>query len=406
VGSFDALGHRNFRLLFAGAFLSNVGTWMQAIALSWFVFLLTHSAFWVSFVTFVNFIPTVLSPIGGVYTDRLDRRRILLVTQGFMMIDATALATLAWLHHATLFAVMALTFGQGLAFAMNGPTWQAFVPSLVPPEAMVNAIALNSVQFSLARVVGPAIAGVVIASYSNGAALVFALNAISFLTVIGALLMMKTRPAAVVPRERVRDLLRTGLAYTWQNRRIRAMITAIAVVSFFAAPAGSLLPVFAAKVYGRGAGSYGSLAAALGVGSVAGALTLGRLGNRIGRRVIALAAVTVGVALVLFGAVRSYATGLILMFLFGAAYLLVISGTNSDIQLTVDDRVRGRVMSIWMLAFGVSYPVGSLLAGVAASVWGAPTTVIAGAVVCCAWGLGMLRWFPGPAPRPALEPGS
>jgi MFS family permease len=178
------------------------------------------------------------------------------------------------------------------------------------------------------------------------------------------------------------------------------------VVSFFAAPAGALLPVFAAKVYGRGAGSYGALAAALGLGSVAGALTLGRLGNRIGRRVVALAAATAGVSLMLFGAVTSYATGLILMFLFGAAYLLVISGTNSDIQLAVDNRVRGRVISIWMLAFGVSYPVGSLLAGIAASVWGAQATVIAGAVVCFAWGLGMLRWFPGPAPRPALEPGS
>jgi MFS family permease len=404
VGSFDALRHRNFRLLFIGAFLSNVGTWMQAIALSWYVFLLTHSAFWVSFVTFVNFIPTVLSPIGGVYTDRLDRKRILLATQSFMMMDAALLATLAWLHHATLFTVLALTFGQGLAFALNGPTWQAFVPSLVPPEAMVNAISLNSAQFSLARVVGPAVAGVVIASYSAGAALVFTVNAVSFLTVIGALMMMRTRPVVVAERERVRDLLRTGLAYTWENRRIRAMIAAIAVVSFFAAPAASLLPVFAAKVYGRGAGTYGSLAAALGVGSVAGALTLGRLGNRIGRRVVALAATSAGVSLLLFGAVRSYAAGLILMFLFGAAYLLVISGTNSDIQLAVDDRLRGRVISVWMLAFGVTYPVGSLLAGVAASVWGAPTTVVAGAVVCCFWGLGMLRWFPGPAPRPAFEP--
>jgi MFS family permease len=406
VGSFDSLRHRNFRLLFTGAFLSNVGTWMQAIALSWYVFLLTHSAFWVSFVTFVNFIPTVLSPIGGVYTDRLDRKRILLCTQSFMMIDAATLATLAWLHHATLFVVMALTFGQGLAFALNGPTWQAFVPSLVPPEAMVNAIALNSAQFSLARVVGPAIAGVVIASYSDGAALVFTLNAVSFLTVLVALLMMRTPRVVLGGRQRVRDLLRTGLAYTWENRRIRAMIAAIAVVSFFAAPAGALLPVFAAKVYGRGAGSYGALAAALGLGSVAGALTLGRLGNRIGRRVVALAAASAGGSLVLFGAVRSYGAGLMLMFLFGAAYLLVISGTNSDIQLAVDDRLRGRVISVWMLAFGVSYPVGSLLAGVAASVWGAPTTVVAGAVVCCVWGLGMLRWFPGPAPRPALEPGS
>src|SRR5437773_1471641 len=244
MGSFDSLRYRNYRLLWTGAILSNVGTWMQSVALAWFVFLITRSAFWVSFVTFANFIPTVLSPIGGVYTDRPDRRRILMATQSFMMVDAALLALLAWLHHATLFAVMALTVGQGVAFAFNGPTWQAFVPSLVPPEAMVNAIALNSAQFSLARVIGPAVAGIVIASYSDGAALVFTVNAASFLTVIGALALMRTQRFVPGERRRVGELLRTGLAYTWANRRIRAMITAIAVVSFFAAPAGSLLPLF------------------------------------------------------------------------------------------------------------------------------------------------------------------
>src|SRR2546427_12246578 len=134
---------------------------MQSIALAWYVFLLTRSAFWVSFVTFVNFVPTVLSPIGGVFTDRLDRRRILFATQTFMMADAAVLATLAWLHHATLFAVLALTFGQGLAFAFNGPTWQVFVPSLVPSEAMVNAIAPNSTHIIRASGHWPAISGTI-----------------------------------------------------------------------------------------------------------------------------------------------------------------------------------------------------------------------------------------------------
>jgi len=406
LGSFESLRHRNFRLLWVGAFLSNIGTWMQSIALAWYVFLLTHSAFWVSFVTFVNFVPTVLSPIGGVYTDRLDRRRILFATQTFMMADAAVLAVLAWLHHATLFAVMALTFGQGLAFAFNGPTWQAFVPSLVPPDAMVNAIALNSAQFSLARVIGPAIAGAVIATTSNGAALVFGINAISFLTVIGALGLMRTAPFRPGERQRVREQLRSGFVYTWRHRRIRAMIAGIAVVSFSAAPATALLPLFAADVYGRGAGSYGSLAAALGLGSVAGALVLGRLGNRIGKRVIAAAMTSVGAVLLVFGATDAYPVGLAMMFLFGASYLLVVSGTNSDIQLAVDDQMRGRVISIWVVAFGVAYPAGSLLAGLLASVWGPQATAVAGAVVCAAWGLGMLRWAPGPSPRPALEPGS
>src|SRR5262245_12916173 len=359
---------------------------MQSIGLSWYVFLITHSALWVSFVTFANFFPVVLSPIGGVYTDRLDRKRILMATQTFMMLDAAVLAALTWLDQASLATVMLLTVANGLAFAVNGPAWQAFVPSLVPPEAMVNAIALNSAQFSLARVVGPAIAGAIIATSTNGPALVFTLNAVSFLAVIAALLLMRTERFVPGRTHRAWDLLRAGMAYTWSHRRIRAMITTIGVISFFAAPATALLPVFAAKVYGRGAGSYGALAAALGVGSVAGALGLGRLGNRIGRRVIAAATMTAGVVLVLFGAIPSYPAGLLLMFLFGAAYLLVISGTNSDIQLAVDDRVRGRVISIWMLAFGVAYPVGSLLAGAVASAWGPRVTVIAGAVVCLAWG--------------------
>ena len=404
MGSFDSLRYRNYRLLWTGAILSNVGTWMQSVALAWFVFLITRSAFWVSFVTFANFIPTVLSPIGGVYTDRLDRRRILMATQSFMMVDAALLALLAWLHHATLFAVMALTVGQGVAFAFNGPTWQAFVPSLVPPEAMVNAIALNSAQFSLARVIGPAIAGAIIAVSGSGAAIVFSVNAVSFLTVIGALALIRTEPSGSAERRPVRDLLRTGLTYAWEHRRIRTMIASIAVISFFAAPASALLPIFAADVYGRGAASYGALAAALGLGSVGGALVLGRLGNRIAARIIAWAMVMVGAVLLVFGAVPSYPVGLAMMFLFGAAYLLVVSGTNSGIQLAVDDAVRGRVISIWVLAFGVAYPVGSLLAGLVASTWGPRGTIMVGAGMCGLWGLGLLRQS-GPAPQALLEPG-
>src|SRR5438034_2668093 len=181
---------------------------MQTIALSWHVFLITHSAFWVSFVTFANFFPVILSPIGGVYTDRLDRKRILFATQTFMMLDAAVLAALTWLNHAGLFAVLALTFGQGLAFSFNGPTWQAFVPSLVPSEAMVNAIALNSAQFSLARVIGPAIAGVIIGSSASGPAIVFTINAVSFLAVLGALSQMRTERFVPPPRHSLGEQLR------------------------------------------------------------------------------------------------------------------------------------------------------------------------------------------------------
>ena len=407
MGSFDSLRYRDYRLLWTGAILSNIGTWMQTIALAWYVLVLTDSAFWVSFVTFINFIPVVLSPVGGVYSDRLDRKKILLATQTLMMLDAAVLAVLAWTGHATLFAVLALTFGQGVAFAFNGPTWMAFVPSLVPSDAMVNAIALNSAQFSLARVIGPAIAGGIIASSSDGPAIVFGVNAASFLTVLIALSMIRTRSVPRRSEHTIRDQLVGGLRYTWNNRRIRTMIAAIGVMSFFAAPASSLLPIFADDVFKRGAGAYGWLAAALGLGSVAGALILGRLGNRVSPPIIATAMIALGVFLALFAAIPSYPLGLVLMFLFGTAFLLFVSGTNSDIQLQVDERVRGRVISIWMLAFGVMYPIGSLLAGLVAEAWGAPATTFAGALACGAWGVAMTwRFRRGPATQPIFEPGT
>lgn len=405
MNSFDSLRHRNFRLLWIGAILSNVGTWMQSVALSWYVFELTRSAFWVSFVTFVNFVPTVLSPIGGVFTDRLDRKRILLVTQSFMMVDAAVLAVLAALGRASLFAVLALTFGQGLAFALNGPTWQAFVPSLVPPEALVNAIALNSAQFSLARVIGPAIGGVLIVSAGPG--LVFALNAVSFVAVLVALGLVRV-PRHVPPPERPNVVaeLTQGLRYTWHEHRIRMMIATVAVASFFGAPVIALLPIYAADVFGRGAGSFGVLAAAAGAGSVVGALGLSRVGARVTPGAVAWSMAAMGASLVGFATAGAYATGLLLLVAYGAAYLFSISGTNGDIQLQVDDAYRGRVLSLFMLAFGAAYPLGSLVAGLAAERWGAPVTTVVGGTACGAWGVRLAWWwYRNPRTRPALEPG-
>lgn len=406
MGSFDSLRYRDYRLMWSGAVLSNIGTWMAAVALSWYVFVLTHSAFWVSFVTFINFLPTVLSPIGGVFTDRFDRRKILFVAQAFMMIDAAALAILAWLDQANLFAVMALTFGQGLGFAVNAPAWMAFVPSLVPAASLVNAIALNSAQFSLARVIGPAVAGALIASTPHGVTLTFAVNAISFVAVLVALALVRARPAGPPERRTVRDLLIGGFSYTWRHRPIRSMIGVIAVLSLFGAPVTALLPNFAADVFGRGAGGFGALAAALGAGSVLGALLLGRVGSRVTPAIIAGSLVGLAAVLLLFATIQVFAVGVALMVGYGTSFLFIVAGTNSAIQLLVDERVRGRVISIWMLAFGAFYPVGSLIAGVAAEAWGAPVIAVAGGVVCGAWGLVLLARSAWPAGRAALEPGT
>jgi len=402
MGSFESLRYRNFRLLWTGAVLSNIGTWMQTVALSWHVLVLTRSAFWVSFVTFAYIIPTIASPIAGVYTDRMDRKRILLYAQAFMMVNAALLAALAWIGQAKLAAVLVLTFGQGLGFAVNAPAWIAFLPSLVPPSAMVNAIALNSVQFNLARVIGPAIAGALIVV--SGPALVFTLNAASFVTVLIALGLIRTEWAGRRDHRTVRELLVNGFEYAWRHRPIRQLIAAIAVLSLFGAPATVLLPVFASEVFERGAGGYGALAAALGFGSVLGALALGRLGNRVTGNVIAAAMISVSLVLVLFASIEVYAAGILLIALFGASFLMVVAGTNSGIMLRVDERIRGRVISIWMLAFGVAFPIGSLLAGAAAEAWGAQPATVVGGAACGVWGAGMLWRSRGPAARPALEP--
>ncbi|MDP8956236.1 MAG: MFS transporter, partial [Actinomycetota bacterium] len=266
MGAFDSLRYRDYRLLWTGAVVSNIGTWMHMTALSWYVFLLTRSAFWVSFATFAYFLPTVLSPIAGVYTDQFNRKKLLGYAQLFMIANAGVLAILVATEHASLFWVMALTFGLGTGFTFNGTTWQAYMPSLVPPESMVNAIALNSAQFSVARVIGPAIGGVLLGVV--GAGLIFGINAISFAAVLAALALIRGGSRTPPQRRTVRDLLMGGFAYTWGHRRIRAMIVVIAVMSFFASPVTALLPIFAANIFGRGASGFGTLAAAMGVGSV------------------------------------------------------------------------------------------------------------------------------------------
>ena len=403
MGSFDSLRHRDFRLFWTGALLSNVGTWMQTTALAWYVFLLTHSAFWVSFVTFANLFPMVLAPIGGVVTDRFDRRAILAWTQSTMLVLASALALLVLVHRATLPAVMALTIGQGIAFALNGPTWLAFVPSLVPPDSMVNAIALNSMQFNAARVVGPAIGGALIAA--SGPGLVFGINAVSFVAVLVALVSIRT-PAVRLPAPGVGLLssLAGGFSYIRRHRVIRTLLLTTAAISFFAAPVQSLLPIYAADVFRRGAGGYGLLGASVGVGSVGGALALGRLGSRVTVRVIAAALALVGAELVLFALLRSYAAGLALMVVYGGTYLFAVASMNSRIQLEVDEEMRGRVMSMFMLAW-VPFPLGSLVAGALASHVGARATTVTGAACCAAWGLGLgWRRLRPPSAEPGIEP--
>jgi len=390
VPAFHSLRYRDYRLLWAGAAISNTGTWMQHVALSWYVLELTGSVFWVGAVTFANFFPMWLSPLGGVLADRFDRRKLLLATQAAMMLAAVALGLLATTGRATIGPVMVITTVSGLAFAVDAPTRQAFFPSLVPRDAMVNAIALNSAQFSLARVIGPAIGGLMIGGI--GVETVFWVNAGSFLAMLAALWVVRgPERLRSVDGERAGGL-RAGLAYAWRHPVIRAMLASTAVLSVFAGPISALLPVFARDIFEAGPGGFGILAAALGLGSVGGAILLGRIG-RVNPRMIAGAIAVSGAALIAFALSPGFAAAIVAMVLFGVAYLFCVSATNSQIQTTVEESARGRILGLFLLAFGGTFPLGSLVAGAIASATSVVVTTIGGALVCVGWGVALLlRW--------------
>jgi MFS family permease len=387
VGAFASLRHRDYRLMWIGSALSNTGTWMMWVALSWHVLQLTHSAFWVGAINFANFFPMWLSPLGGVLADRFDRKKVLLVTQSVMMVDGAALAVLAGTGHATLWPVLLLTLILGFVFAMDAPARHALFPTLVPRETMVNAIALNSAQFSLARVIGPAIAGPLVATV--GVTPVFWANAGSFLAVLVALWLIRSPyrgPEAGQPRVTILD----GVRYAWRHPLVRAMLLAILVYSLFGAPIQALLPVFADEVFARGARGFGLLAAAMGAGSVVGAVVLGLLG-RVSVRIVGVGLALSGASLIAFASVGSFALAVPLVLVFGGMYLFSISAMNSRIQTSVDDAMRGRVVGLFMMVFGGVFPVGGLIGGAIADRIGAPLTTGVGAAVVLLWGLG-LAW--------------
>ena len=393
MGTFDALRHRDYRVLWTGALISHTGTWMEAAVLSWFVFDVTRSPFWVGLVAFANFAPMVLSPIGGVLADRMPPRRILFTTQWLMLGVAATLAILAATGTATRWSVLGLALAEGIGIAFNGPTWMTFIPRLVPEEALVNAVALNSAQWSVARVIGPALGTALLGVFGYG--LVFGINALSFVSVLVALSMIRprARPAAAASPRDAR-FMREGFRMAWANRRVRAILFAVVALAFFAGPTLSLLPVYVGERFGRGAGELGLLMSVQGAGAVLGALALGRLGSRLQRPpLIAAGMVAVALSMLVLAVSPGMLLALPAVAVFGAGYLFCVSGMNSDVQLAIGNEVRGRVMSIYLMALVGTYAFGSLAAGSVAQHLGAPVTSVGGAVVCGVAGLGLLRWW-------------
>ncbi|HUP00843.1 MAG TPA: MFS transporter [Gemmatimonadota bacterium] len=362
-GAFVALRNRDYRVFWCGALVSNTGSWMQTVAQGWLVLELTDSAFMLGLVGFASTFPMlVLLLVGGVYADRVDRRRLLIGTMSSMMACAAALAALTGLGVVSIGHVLALSFLTGIGLAMAAPAYQAFVHDLVGRRDLQNAIALNSAQFNLSRVVGPSLAGLAVGAI--GLAGCFGLNAASYLAAIAALALVRPAHRPVRGAAPMWESLREGFAYARERRRVLALLVLTALMSVLAMPYSTLLPIIARDVLGLDASGLGYLFAVGGVGAVAGALSLAVRGGpgRRGRYLLAC---------VIAAGVGTAGLGLARTPLFAGVTLVVISFSatsaialmNTLLQELVDDRMRGRVLSMYALAFMGTFPIGNLLAG-------------------------------------------
>jgi len=367
-----AFTYRDFRILWFGAFTSTVGTWMQKVAQSWLVFELTKSSFYLGLDDFLGQLPILLlTLIGGVIADRHDRRQLLLASQYVQMATAFTLAALVYWNVVHIWHILALSFATGIAQAFGGPAYQSLVPSLVAKKDLPNAIALNSIQFNLARVFGPLLAGTTLAAF--GTAMCFGLNGLSFLVVIGAILLLSIKHTRPAERKPILHELNVGLAYVRSQPAIVALTVLAFMTTFLGLPLLTFLPIFAREIFHGGVERYSELMAYSGAGAVCGALVVAWLGRfkRMGLTLL-LVQVVFGLLVTAFAFSRIGWLSNLLIFFDGAALLVVFSMIASLVQLIVPDHMRGRVVSVYMVAFRGGMPLGSLWGGYAASLTSAP----------------------------------
>jgi predicted MFS family arabinose efflux permease len=399
--AFVSFGHRNYRLWFAGQSASLVGTWMQFTAQGFLVFELTHSPAFLGYVGFASGVPVWLFMLfGGVLSDRMPRRNLLLMTQTAMMILAFFLAALTFLGHIQPWHIVVLAFGFGVANSFDTPARQAFAVELVGREELSNALALNSTMINLATAIGPAVAGVVYALLGPGWC--FTINGVSFIAVISALLMMRLKP--LTSRERTGtpfDDLKEGLRYVVSHPTIRVLIVVATMATVFGMSFVTLMPAWAVTILHGNSTTNGFLQSARGVGSLIGGLMIASLArNKIKGKVLTLGSLVFPVLLLVWSAMRWLPLSLLVLLGVGWSMMLVFNMANILVQSVVSDQLRGRVMSIYSLGFFGMFPVGALLAGTVAEKIGAPSTVALAAIVLLAFG-GVL-WLRMPHLR-ALE---
>ena len=367
-----ALTYRDFRTLWLGAFISTVGTWMQKIAQNYLVFSLTGSVFYLGLDSFLGELPLFLfTLIGGVIADRHSRRHLLIGSQYVQMTTAFTLTTLVYLDVVSVWYILTLSFVAGCAQAFGGPAYQSLIPSLVPKENLPNAVALNSIQFNLARTVGPLLAGLTVAAF--GYAACFGINGLSYLVVIVALLSIRVPHVPPAIRHRIVDELRSGLTYVRHEGALFPLTLLAFATTFLALPLLTFLPVFAQEIFHRDLDLYTQMMAFSATGAVLGGLVVAWLG-RFKRMGLTLLVVQIGFGMVVvgFASSRILWIDLLLLFLGGAALMIIVSLSLSLVQLVAPNELRGRVMSIYLVAFRGGVPLGSLASASVASVTSAP----------------------------------
>ena len=379
-----ALEHRNYKLFFGGQSLSMIGTWMTQVATSWLVYRVTGSAWLLGLVGFSGQVPALLlTPFAGVWVDRWNLHRTLKITQALSMAESFALAALALSGRINTWEIIALTAFQGAVNAFDMPARQAFLIEMITDRAdLSNAIALNSSMVNGARLIGPSIAGMIIAVAGEGYC--FLIDGISYLAVIGSLLLMHIgAPAARRERESVLAELKEGWNYVVTFAPIRAILLLLAAIGLFGVPYSVLLPIFASNILHGGPHTYGFLTGATGVGALISALTLAMRKSIVGLgRVIAASAFVFGASLMAFGGSHWLWFSLLLMLAAGFSMMQIFSACNTILQTIVEEDKRGRVMAFYTMSFLGVAPFGSLVAGALAGKIGAPLTLALGGVLC------------------------
>ncbi len=386
-----ALAYRDFRVLWIGAFVSTIGTWMQKVAQSWLVLTLTGSAsaFYLGLDSFLGELPILLfTLIGGVVADRHDRRQLLLTSQYIQMSTAITFAVLVYFDKVHIGHVLALSVVTGLAQAFGGPAHQSLMPSLVDKKDLPNAIAFNSIQFNLARVIGPLLAGAALKVF--GMVACFALNAVSFFAVIAAILSLHIRHTPSTATTRMHQELTSGLRFVREHPGLVGLPILGFASTFLANPLLTFMPLFAQDIFHGDVTLYTQLMAFAGAGAVTGALVAAWLGKfqHMGRTVL-VGLVVFGLLIVLFAVTRILWVNAILLFAAGACMVMVFATLSSLVQLNAPNEMRGRVMSIYMVAFRGGMPLGSLMGGWLASLTSAPLVLIINGILLSS----VAAWF-------------